>query len=318
MVGKFDRQILGVLDAMHATAHADGQERTWRANGWARSTAARWHRNHRLTYFPNIAFESLGLVHEHLILERLPPAIPFLVEAAWLRAPDGRRVLYAHCLRPAESRTFERFVRSTSCTRITTRDPWQQNSGLVRTITAKGQLAVVPQHDALVVPRAVAAADLIRSYPLIIPVSLETVGQRRTTQDVWAAVLQKLGSDVWSYLPRGYRRWRHNGKRYVREALALLSRHGLVRQHIVRYDALHAHLAELLLITRDPGVGRRAPLLETYPGDGLYVLRALGDVHLLKEACRSTEASWWLIEEHHPASVDYTSFDPHTGTWRTA
>lgn len=275
----------------------------------------------QVTFYPSITYGALGLVHVHAFIDDPTEAhfhCPYAADAAWVAGRPGARTLYLHCLVPAghEQRFLERVRHGAACTTIVTGDGWQDNA-----LDHDGPRSIeqpLPQE----VPRA--PVLLARAFPLVVPVATELLGRRQSLHDIWETLSARLGGRIWSYLPANTRRWPRNGKAYVRQAVQLLNRYGLVRQYVVRFTPLHETTLEVLFVARalaDVETMRaHTPLLEYFPGNEGVVVRAHGSVDFLKSVLRSDGVvAWWIINETQTAPKPRvrieTFFDPRTSTW---
>jgi hypothetical protein len=268
----------------------------------------------RLAIYPNVAYTSLGLRHEHLFITNPTTdweALPYAIDAAWAARTPGERTLYLHCLVPAEHeasfrQTLEALAGAcTSMQRITTGDAWQHLAALTDALDEQGRPTGNNQHGGGPPPAALPTM-LGTEHPLLVPIATTFHGRRHSNHTAWHALYARLGERVWDYLPRRTRRWRHNGKTYVTRGLKLLHTYGLVRQHIIRYDALYTHMQEVLLLFPPAAlehVRAAAPVMETYAGNDMVLARALGDTALLKTIFRSDaiQSCWFIDERTRPA-----------------
>ena len=218
------------LRYVHAASRAASIEELTREAGLSPRSLYRWHRTYgeQLRYFPTVDFSALGLVNTHLFI-RNPrsdwTALPYAVRGEWLLHSPGDRSLYLHCLVPrVHEQSFDVLLDdlrelglADHIEVVRSDDGWQHLGD-----------AHVPHH----VCRD--AWDVVSRYPLVIPIVFEMLERRRSMPAVWLAVRDRLGDRVWEYLPRGARRLPHNGKRYVRDVLALLNDAFLFRQHVIR------------------------------------------------------------------------------------
>lgn len=303
MVGAFDQRLLTFLDTVHATTSASGQALQ---RQYPRTTLKRWQREHEIIYFPNIRYTALGLAHIHVI-GPTDVRLPFSVEEAWMRSSRGQRAFYSHLLVPVELLPQVLPLVAAHGTVLVTSDPHQHNAGLRTSIDADGRAL---HHARPTLP--VQTSVHVTIDPFVVLVAIGSWGRRRSAAAIWHDVYAHLGDRVWRYLPRGTRRWPHNGKTYVRQALDTLSRHGLVPQHIIRYQPLSDTQVEVLAVLRNVS-DAPSVLCETYPATKSHVLRAVGDLAMVK-------AVWghaWLIEQPRaPPQYPYDCFDPVSCTWR--
>jgi hypothetical protein len=218
------------LRYVHDAPRAASVEELSRSAGLSTRSVYRWHRTfgQQLRYFPTVDFAALGLLHVHLFL-RNPhvgwDSLPYAIRGEWLLHAPGERTLYLHCLIPrVHERDFGMLLddlreagMADEIELVHSEEGWQH--------LGEERMPRRVCHDAW---------DVVSRYPLIIPIVFEMLEHRRSMPAVWLAVRERLGARVWEYLPRGARRLPHNGKRYVREVLALLNTTFLFRQHVIR------------------------------------------------------------------------------------
>ena len=271
----------------------------------------RYLREHRPRIYPNIAYTSLGLRHEHLLITNPGlewEQLPYTIESDWAASTPGERTLYLHCLVPTEvHETFREELGKLSCTsyqRITTGDAWQHLAPLADAIDEQGRPTGNYQHDTK--PPPCPLTTLAQEHRLLVPIAT-ALHEGKSAHDTWSTIYARLGERVWDRLPRHTRRWRHNGKMYVTKALKILHEYGLIRQHIIKYDALHQHLQEVLLVMQ-PGaldaVRSVAPVIEIYEAEDVIVARAFGGIPLIKTIYRheAVRACWLIDERTRPPS----------------
>src|SRR6202022_2287168 len=105
----------------------------------------------------------------------------------------------------------------------------------------------------------------------VIPVTFEMIEQRRSIPLLWNIIFDRLGERVWDYLPPRINHLPHNGKTYVCDALQLLNKSFLIRQHIIRYQPLEKTSIDLIAVTiggaedARPLVGSEPPLVDIFP-----------------------------------------------------
>lgn len=311
MVGVFRRSVLAYVRALHQQTLARGLE-----GQQPRTTLYRWHRTlgKRLHYYPNISFAALGFTHVHAFVRNAGDhwyTFPYAIERAWTTDHPGRHTLYLHCLIPTVTKMDECLAGwrrpGETLTTITTGDGWQSLVDLPRVLDRSGRVlpGATLEHSTPTPWRGTTA--LPTTYPLAIPVLAELVAERRSLPALWQSIYDRFGPNVWRFIPPRTRRVVHNGKRYARDVLRLLNAEGLVRQHIVRYTPLHEQHLEVLLITNSTTklrtIAQHAPVLETYPApNGTQLVRALGDVQLLKAVIASGER-WWILEDERTESA---------------
>ena len=333
MVSPFHPGLLDYLHRVYGEHRALGLEALARAGGLAPRTVYRWHEllGEGLSYHPNIAYRALGLTHLHLFLTEPSPnafACPYAIERAWTIAAPGKRVLYLHCVVPIEhAQRIANQYRGASV--INSNDGWQHVADLATVLDATGRIIrgeepQLPSWRAETVHR-----DLLASYPLIVPVLFELVHRWPSSQLLWQLIYQRLGEQVWQYLPRKVRRWRHNGKQYVQAVFRLLNRHALPQHHRIRFAPLQQHAIEILLDVRDEdalrSIARRCPLAEAYPSTKGYLVRATGDITLVRHLITTPDLRrWWFIDDEQTKAAPKvrfayeTLFDPSTASWQVA
>jgi hypothetical protein len=322
-----DVRALRLLNRVHHTREAIGLERLSRRIG-NRRAVYRWMRclREHVTYYPRVAFTGLGLAHVHLFIRNAEPdwfRYPYAVERVWTIDSPGQHTLYLHCLVPIEQ--LHLVPQGADITSITTSDGWQDLAPLDQALDQAGRL-VVRDTIASPIPR-VPITSVLREEPFLLPIAIELLQAPANMAELWTAIHQRLGPQVWTYLTRRTRRWPHNGKAYVRVAFDYLNRYGLVLQHVVRYAPLHEHTVELFLLTdntqelRDHLAGL-CPTMDAYPGADTYLLRVRGDHALIKRVITSPSIRhWWFVEHERTATAPpvrftyETLFDPTSRTW---
>jgi hypothetical protein len=330
MVVAFHPNILRFLSAVHRMDHTGGIEELLAADCSLPNvrTVYRWHEElgDGLTYYPSIAFNALGLLHLHLLIEEPTgkwDRLVYAVRASWLVRRPGSRLLYLHCLVPrcheAEVRQLLEDVSHlyAQITIITSHDGWQ---------AIDGDSALQTNHP----PRDL--WDVVERYPLIVPVVMESIERRRSLPELWSAIIDRLGPRVWEYLPRFSRRMPHNGKTYVREALRLINDSLLFRQYVIRYAAYDKVTVELVLRCRATPeqlhalAGPEAPIVEFFLGDDEHVVRVRGTLRWLAQIFTArdelqVEEVWFAdrtTNEHEPLDVRFAHellFDPASSEW---
>jgi len=280
------------LRHVHAAPRAAGIEELTRAAGLSTRSVYRWHRSYGddLRYFPTVDFSALGLENVHLFI-RNPhaewAALPYAIRGEWLLHAPGERTLYLHCLVPrVHAHDFDVLLDdlrelglADHIEAIRSEDGWQ----------ALGDTGV-PRH----VCRD--AWDTVSRYPLVIPIVFEMLERRRSMPAVWLAVRDRLGTRVWEYLPRGARRLPHNGKRYVRDVLALLNDTFLFRQHIIRLPD-DENSIQVLLRTHSTPPTSDYPT-EMYRVGDEWLVRTRLSVGQLKATLRSTVRTCLFCDEY--------------------
>lgn len=256
-----------LLRVLHRSPTALGIEELTRLHPeLARSrTVYRWHRTlgDQLTYFPSIAYQSIGLTHLHVIITEPQHDWrdwPYAIRALWMVRGLAQPVLYLHCLVPQEHVSqISEVVRG--------REPH-----VVCVVTNDGQQFVKELGATTLPGRPPPAKDLLEEYPLVVPVIGEQLERRASLQELWETIYRRLGDQAWQYLPKRARRLPHNGKQYVRRVLTLLNEHGIFTQYIIRYEGLAPSCLDLMLVlpSCDEPVlallGKQSPVIEHYPG----------------------------------------------------
>lgn len=282
-------------------------------------TVYRWHRalGERLTYYPSIAYQSIGLIHLHLII-RTPShdwqTWPYAIRALWIVSGPGQPALYLHCLVPQEH-----LAQVAAVVRA-------RESHVVSVVTSDGQQFVPELGDTSVSRGPPSAKDLLQRYPLVVPVIGEHLERRVSQQELWEAIYRKLGDRVWQYLPKRARRLPHNGKQYVRHVLNLLNEHGIFTQYLIRFEPLAPACLDLLLVLRGGNPGAlAASVVEHYPGEPAIALcsNTTATLKLLFTAQPLVTVAEHFVVDHlrnqrEPLRVRFAYerlFDPATGAW---
>lgn len=342
MVAALHPNILRFLNQLHRSTYVVGLEELTRRNGMVRPrTLYRWHRKFgdRLIYYPAITYSALGLAHWHLIVEEPRGSWnewPYTIRADWVVRRPGQRLLYLHCLVP---RVHDDAIREllddlvnmgyAKHTMILTSDDGAQylRGMLQNTTEAQRTDSPVVWRDA-----STGLHDLIERYPLVIPVTFEMVERRRSIPLLWDIILDRLGEQVWEYLPPRLNHLPHNGKIYVREALRLLSDAFLVREHVIRFQPLEEISIDLIALTiggPDDAlhlVGNEPPLVDIFPTQHeTCVVRVTGTLPFLTRFFSASTANIVncffvdrTLNEQEPLSVRFRYedlFDPNTTEW---
>lgn len=335
MVEAFHANLLRFLAALHESREAAGIEARRYSDLSDTRTIYRWQHElgDDLLYYPAVTFSRLGLDVLHLFIVDASDAwlrFPYAMRAEWLIARPGEPVLYLQCLVPRIHRDDLALVlddvRGTACrdiTIITSTDGWQ-----VAQFTHAPARAPPPPREELV-------WDAVERLPLLIPVIFEMVEQRRSLPATWEAIYGRLGNGVWAYLPRFARRLPTNGKRYVKDALALLNNADLFRQNVIRYAPVERISTPMFLRIEGPldaiihALAEHATTLDLYPisHDAALVRASITHAQLhhvlttLRESPRITD--WYFVDrprsEHltdHPRFAYEILFDPTTTEWR--
>lgn len=350
MVSPFSSQVLEYLRAVHRAPRPVGPTVLDVLPGTVRErTLYRWQCSlgRGLTHFPSLDFSGLGLVHAHLFLDGAVERwvdLPVVLSASWVNHGLERPGLYLHCAVPDGAQEgFERVVRMLaadawceSWTLVVSGDSWQSMGDLSSVVDSDGRFhGGAERLPTGVFHRGMERSSLLASYPFVVPAVFEAPEERCSLQDVWRRVFARLGPRVWSYLPRGTRRWPVNGKRYVRHALELLVAAGCFRQNVIRYRPLLSHAIEVFVLVPEGNLERVeetlrevCPVIEVVPGsDGRVLLRLTGDERLVYELVRLTReivrpVGVWVHEYQRERALGRvrfsyeTLFDPSSGRWR--
>ena len=269
------------LRHVHAAPRAASVEELTRGAGFSTRTLYRWHRaiGNELRYFPVVDFSALGLLNVHLFVRNSRAdwaSLPYAIRGEWLLRSPGDRTLYVHCLVPrVHQREFDLLLDDL------------REAGLADEVEA------VVSDD----------WDVVSRYPLIIPIVFEMLERRRSMPAVWLAVRERLGARVWEYLPRGARRLPHNGKRYVRDALALLNDTFLFRQHVIRLPDDERSIPVLLRTSSLPQPGDR--LTETYRAGDEWLVRTRLSAAAFRDVLRSSVRACLFCDESVSARFCY-------------
>lgn len=329
MVRRSGPGLLAFLQRLGAHGAAGDLDVLARVGERRRRTVHRWLRalGERIVFYPSVRYAALGLVHVHAFIEdphEPPSSFSYAAEAAWVANRPGGRILYLHCLVPAGDEQRVRAAlgdASPHVTTITTNDGWQDND--LTSVAPDGRPRTRTPLQPLEVQDVATPVLIAQAYPLVIPVAVELLGRRASMHDLWIALYARLGERVWTYLPPRTRRWRHNGKAYVRHALELLTRYGLIRQYVVRYAPLAEHTIEVRFLTRSLATVERlrphTPLLEYFTGRDAILVRAHADITLIKALLQEDDVlAWWITKEDvRGMRVRIEDFyDPTTGSWR--
>lgn len=287
------------LRHVHEAPRASSIEELTKEAGLSTRSLYRWHRalGEQLRYFPTVDFAALGLVNVHLFL-RNPrqqwEGLPYAIRGEWLLHAPGERTLYLHCLVPrVHEHDFDVLLDDLRELGLADRieavrsdDGWQHLGD-----------AGMPHH----VCRD--AWDVVSRYPLIIPIIFEMLERRRSMPAVWLAVRERLGARVWEYLPRGARRLPHNGKRYVRDVLALLNDTFLFRQHVIRLPDDERSIPVLLRTSAAPQPSDYPT--ETYRAGDEWLVRTRLSVTGFKAMLRSSVRACLFCDEPVAARFCY-------------
>lgn len=321
MVGTLRPGVLSFLTRLGKHAKASELRELASTGGRPQRTVQRWLRDVEVTFYPNVRYAALGLVHVHAFIPDPNDhhfTFPYAGDARWVASAPGKRSLYLHCLVPAPhlATVTAQLERLGPCLTITTGDGWQENA------LAEG----TPRTSSTPLPHLTHAVPipLARGYPLIIPVATELFARRATMPELWHTLYERVGERIWSYLPPRTRRWPRNGKAYVKHAFKLLNSYGLVQQHIVRVGQDGAIECFFVVgsVADLEALRAHAPLLEYFPGNTEVLVRAQGNIELLKAIlhCDAVRA-WWLARNdiaRCPRIQVERLFDPRAGDWLAA
>lgn len=315
------------LQALHRTPTAIGVEELSRLHDdLPRSRSIyRWHRalGNRLMYYPSITYQSIGLIHVHVIITAPRhdwQHWPYTVRALWIVRGPGETGVYLHCLVPQEH---------VGRVRALVREHEPTATMLV---TPDGQQFVPALNNPPITYGIPPATDLLERYPLVIPVVCAHLERRASLQELWETIYRRLGDRVWQYLPRRARRFPHNGKHYVRRVLNLLNEHGIFRQYVIRYDGLAPNTIDLLLLLRSCDnatlsvLGQRAPIVEHYGDERGAIVVCSSTMETLRYVFTDrpavSVAGHYFIDHQRnsrePLQVRFAYerlFDPSTSSW---
>jgi hypothetical protein len=337
MVEAFHTNLLRFLAALHDSRVAAGIEAQQRQLPDATDTRTIYRWQHELgddlVYYPTITFSRLGLEYLHLFIWDASDRwlhFPYAVRAEWVIGRPSEPVLYLQCLVPCIHRDDLALVlddlRGTDACRditmITSSDGWQ-----VAQFTSAPARAPPPL-------RGEPVWDVVERLPLLIPVIFEMVEQRRSLPATWEAIYERLGNDVWAYLPRFARRLPTNGKSYVKDALALVNNADLFRQNVIRYAPIERISTPMFLRVEGPldaiihGLAEHAATLDLYPlsQDTALVRVSVSHAQLqhvlttMRDVPRITE--WYFVDRvrneqmARPRFAYEILFNPATTEWR--
>jgi len=281
-------------------------------------TLRRWHRElgEQLIIFPSFALAALGLAHLHVFVENADPAFlqfPYAVEHAWVTENFRDRSLYLHCIVPTKHQHDVQNVLTELANGPVvvghTRDARQTLTFLQQEPPAQGRA-----------PRS--QEDLLRSFPLVVPVIFEGWNRRRSMPGLWTDIRERLGQQVREYVPT--RVHFANGKRHVKDAYETLTRAGLFQQQLIRYAPLATDGIEVIMLLTEPAVVRtlqpHTRSIEYYEGDPA-LLRLVGSTALLDALLSLPPGAGtvYLAQKQRATHVRFCYedlFDPRRGTWR--
>ncbi len=295
-------------------------------------TVYRWRRDlgEQLLVIPSVRVEYLGLLHAHVFVHEPSDAwlsCRYGVEAAFVTADLTTHFLYVHCLVPVlQQRAAITYFESLGSARwevLWSGSCWQE---------------FVHPDEALSMPSSatlMADSELLRAYPLVVPVMMESWRYPNSMPMIWERVKQRLAHrDLRAHLP--HRRVHViNGKTHVKRAFDLLSAQGLLAQHVVRcHPLLNGSVKLFVRINGDrvttlrllTGLRRFLHAIETYPTVDGYFCRLLGHYDLLYALMHLPEEDRSLLRvvcvhtKRYPAPTMHFAyhdlFDPRSGTWR--
>jgi hypothetical protein len=286
-------------------------------------TVLRWFARYPdLVVFPSFALDALGLVHLHLFVNDASEEwlrFPYAVEVLWLTPDLAQRVLYVHCIVPAEHKTailswVRGFPRRTGSVRSYFSSCGRQVAHFTRDSVARSDSAW----------RSTDAPALLSRVPLIVPTIFESWDRRSTLPQVWRRIHERLGTSARDYLPRT-RVCRVNGKAHVKQSLAVLQEQGLFLQYLVRHRELWRTHVELLVLAktslRDELERNGAVLIEEYTAGDSALLRVVGPWSVLDTLMQHNIRAGWLLHKQLTASTPHAQprydlfFSPRTGQW---
>jgi hypothetical protein len=339
MVAALHPNVLRFLNQLHRSRYVVGLAELTQHNGMPTPrTLYRWHRSFgdRLIYYPAVAYSAFGLMHWHLFIEEPRGAWeewPYAIRADWVVRRPGQRCLYLHCLIP---RVQDDMIRellddivemgfAKGVTIYTSGDGSQYLRGMLAHGPDAGRDDAVAWRDASV-------HDVVERYPLVIPVTFEMTEQRRSMPLLWNVIRERLGEQVWEYLPPRIHRLGRNGKVYVRQALRVLNDAFLIREHVIRFQPLEEISVELIALTiggPDDAlnlVGNEPPLVDVFPTEHeTTVIRVCATLPFLTRFFSAGTANIincffvdHTMNEREPLSVRFRYedlFDPNTSQW---
>jgi hypothetical protein len=239
---------------------------------------------------PSFSLERLGLERVHLVIRnptRVWAHFPYAVEHAWLTGDFAQNSLYLHCIVPrAHKKLFRELLRECQT------NGWCSQSDALWSGSGWQELPDAstgnPPLDSPVVDDAV----VLQEFPLVVPAIFESWNHSQSFADIWNASAAHIGDHLRCYLPRG-RIYHVNGKLHVHHAFDVLSKYGLFRQYLIRYEGwlreslevfVFFHHADDWLPELCEALRPVAIAMETYNGnDGDAVLRVVGREGVLRQ-----------------------------------
>jgi hypothetical protein len=219
-----------------------------------------YHLERKLSYFPSILMNKLGLTSVYVFYERASPSLLTLFPMRFFvgRLYDthsNERVLAVAYIVPVEHLSefasllgkVKEAGLSSRFTCYATSPNFKMNSPWHKTVDGNGTFH--PEHtDPDEVNRQVGRlqtflevegeprlSPAIKENPLIIPVIAEYLYELRSSVQVWKAIKTKLGDAVWAYLRHSKRRSDTLGVKRVQALVRNLQHYGLVNQMRVVY-----------------------------------------------------------------------------------
>jgi hypothetical protein len=294
-----------------------------------RRSLYRWHQSFgpALGYRPNVSLAALGVSHVHLFTPDNDHwrTCPLALTVVLVRDLHLDATLYLDCIIPTSMvAVVTEHLTTAGITHVVTGDAWQTSQDFGTWVEEDGRLRLhATPTDTPTPPRVPDSTPLLTTYPLLLPVAIESQRQRHSSTTLWHAITKQLGEHVWAYLPRRTRHYPTNGKHYVVRAQTLLEQHGLVRQYRVNYTPLEAHTIALVLLLPAglelPTAVRDACLqVETSTGPSGSLVRLVGDTRLVHALTTTPLPGVRVYLRSHDlptSSADYL-YDPRTGAWR--
>ena len=276
-------------------------------------TVSRWYRElgDQLVIFPTFALAPLGLGHLHVVLHEADDAwlrFPYAVDHAWLTQDFHHRCLYLHCIVPLVHReAVVQFLH----------DFGGEHPVLISTSEGVQDLPLLGA--APVVAAAPPSTEVLRTFPLVVPVIFEGWNRRTSLPALWRRVDERLGSQLREYVPRRHRETTSP----VTTAYARLTEEGLFRQHTIRYSAFVRDAVEVLAIVIDPTIlavlRSHVVSMEEYAGSPL-VVRVVGTSSLLAALLSLPAGAVQLYFVHKRDCIGVRFcyehlFAPKSGSW---
>jgi hypothetical protein len=257
-----------------------------------RRTLYRWRHSFgkSLLAVPSFSLERLGLARVHLVLRNPTSAwihFPYAVEHAWLTGDFAQNSLYLHCIVPsAHKKLFQQLLHECQA------KGWCSQSSALWTVSGWQELPDASTGNPPLDLPVVDDAEVLQEFPLVVPAIFESWNHSQSLADIWTASSSRIGDRLRNYLPRG-RIYRVNGRMHVRHAFDMLSKYGLFRQYLIRYEGWQRESLEIFVFFHHAGdwlpelceaIRPVAIAIETYNGtDGSALLRVVGREGALRQ-----------------------------------